>query len=148
METYPPVEAGGEIRQLQPQFARRTAAGHDEGSLALLFPTIVKIEQGALPQVIAGDGFQAVETDQRQALEGIQHAGIQLFELIEGEIGSGCVAGVDLGTGRMEQVGTPRPLGSPEIEERSPLTNGRVFQGGDQMSIVAGIKTDEGFIVR
>jgi hypothetical protein len=114
----------------------------------LLLPAIVEVEQGPLPQGVAGDRLQAVETDQGQALQGIEHAGVKLFELIEGEI-SGCgVAGVDLGTGGMEQMGAARPLGSPEIEEGRALTDGRILEGGDQMGVVAGIKTDEGFIIR
>ena len=118
MKAHSPVQPRGEIRQLQPQFARRTAAGHHQGALALLLPAVVKIEQGPLPQRIAGDRLQAVKADQRQAFEGVEHAGIQLFELIEGEI-SGCgVAGIDLGAGGVQQMGAARSLGPPEIEER------------------------------
>ncbi len=148
MEAHPPIEAGGEIRQLQPQFARRAATGHHQGPLALLLPAVVEVEQGALPQGIAGYRLQAVEADQRQAFEGVEHAGVELFELIEGEIGGGSVASIDLGAGGVQQMGAARSLGPPEIEERRTLTNGRILEGGDQMSIVAGIKTDEGFIIR
>ncbi|MNO66795.1 hypothetical protein D3C76_575920 [compost metagenome] len=148
METHAPIEAGGEIRQLQPQLARGAAAGDHQGALAFLFPAIVKIEQGPLPHGIAGNGFETVETDQRQAFKGIEHAGIQLLELIEGEIGGSGVAGIDLGAGSVQQVGASGALGSPEIEERSALTDGRILEGGDQMGVVAGIETDEGFIIR
>ncbi len=112
----PPVEARGEIGQLQVELARRPVAGNEQSGIARFQNAVIEIEDSHFPGLIACDALDIIDANQRELLHALQHFRDKPGAFIERHITNRVSALRKLSAGGMQQMTAPTALPGPEID--------------------------------